>query len=212
MEPEILAQVKTVGETAPSLLFDPNFLNLQFFFNLVLVFFKWLSSLGGLVSSEGILIDRELLEKVFLSLTAVLLFGVFYSIVKLRALRRREGEHLSSLHIAALETSDISERNYQWEKILDLLDSFNESDWRVAIIKADTMLETMLDTLGYYGDTVGDRLKKVEESDFLTLSSAWEAHKVRNRITHEGGFVLTKREARRVIDLYKEVFEEFHFI
>ena len=64
----------------------------------------------------------------------------------------------------------------------------------------------------YIGETIGEQLKGIEQSDFRTLAHAWEAHKVRNKLVHEGDFMITKREARRVIDLYRKVFEEFHYI
>jgi ribosomal protein L14E/L6E/L27E len=63
------------------------------------------------------------------------------------------------------------------------------------------------------GDTLGERLKAVEQSDFDTIDKAWEAHKVRNKLAHEGGdFILTQREAKRIIALYKDVFDEFRMI
>ncbi|MAG12310.1 hypothetical protein CL630_00675 [bacterium] len=206
---DTLAQVKTVGETAEPLLFDPNFLNLQFFFNLVLTFLKWIASLGDLIGFE---VDEKLLWNIFLFFTVVLLFGIVYSVTKLREVRKREEEHWSGLHVTALENVDTSERNYRWEKILDQIDSFNESDWRVAIMDADSMLGDMLDKMEYIGESIGEQLRGIEQSDFRTLSQAWEAHKVRNKLAHEGEFILTKRETRRVIDLYREVFEEFHYI
>jgi hypothetical protein len=87
------------------------------------------------------------------------------------------------------------------------------SDWKFAIIEADIMLDEMLTTMGYKGDTVGEKLKQVERSDFSTVEKAWEAHKVRNQIAHEGSaFSITKPEAVRVIELYKDVFEEFFII
>ena len=75
------------------------------------------------------------------------------------------------------------------------------------------MLDEMLDSVGYRGETMGDKLKSVEKSDFLTLDLAWEAHKIRNAIAHEGAeFTIDQREARRVISLYERVFQEFEFI
>lgn len=103
--------------------------------------------------------------------------------------------------------------NKKWERVLMHAQSNNPSDWRLAIIEADIMLDELLDVQGYRGETIGDKMKGIEKSDFLTLDQAWDAHKVRNLIAHEGSsFVLTEREARRVIDLYKTVFEEFKFI
>ena len=103
--------------------------------------------------------------------------------------------------------------NPKWQRIEASADSLNENDWKIAIIEADIMLGDLLDKLSLPGDTIGDKLKVVERSDFRTLDDAWEAHKVRNRISHDGeGFVLNQRAAKIVIGLYRNVFEEFQII
>ncbi len=104
-------------------------------------------------------------------------------------------------------------RNAEWEKVLRNVESANDSDLRLAILEADIMLDTLLNNMGLPGDTMGDKLKAVEKSDFTTVDKAWEAHKVRNQIAHEGAaFVLSQHEAKRVIALYQDVFEEFRII
>lgn len=100
-----------------------------------------------------------------------------------------------------------------WRRIVAYSESDVESNWRIAIIEADTILDDLLWKLGLNGETMGDRLKAVERSDFLTIDDAWEAHKIRNLIAHEGsGFQLNQRETRRVISLYEKVFKEFYLI
>jgi len=104
-------------------------------------------------------------------------------------------------------------RNPRWDHIQELLVSRSVNDWRQAIIESDIVLDEMLKRMGYEGESVGERMKGIERSDFVTLDKAWEAHKVRNRIAHDGiDFQITRKEAERVIKLYKEVFEEFYFI
>jgi hypothetical protein len=75
------------------------------------------------------------------------------------------------------------------------------------------MLDKLLNVQGYRGETMGEKMKGIEKSDFTTLDLAWEAHKARNKIAHEGSdFLLTQREARRLINLYSRVFQEFEYI
>ncbi len=103
--------------------------------------------------------------------------------------------------------------NKRWDKILEHINSQNPSDWRLAILECDIILDEMLTKMSYHGETLSDKLKAVEKSDFLTIDQAWEAHRVRNSIAHEGSnFQITDREARRVVSLYEDVFKEFHFI
>ncbi len=101
----------------------------------------------------------------------------------------------------------------KWEEIVRLSESQNPSDWRLAIIEADIILNDLLDKLQLPGDTMGEKLKAVEPSDFTTIESAWEAHKARNVIAHEGSnILLNQREALRILSLYEAVFEEFELI
>ena len=134
--------------------------------------------------------------------------GIAYLFVKLTKLRTNEWKMLYPI------SPDITAAiNPQWERITNYVQSENQSDWRLAILEADIMLRGILDKLFLPGETIGDKLKAVEKSDFITIDKAWEAHKIRNQIAHGGeSFILTQREAKRVIELYRSVFEEFHII
>lgn len=102
---------------------------------------------------------------------------------------------------------------YKWQMALKHASSPNPSDWKLAIIEADTILDALLENSGYPGATLGERLKNADRGVFKTLDYAWEAHAVRNKIAHEGSaYALSEREAKRVIQLYEEVFKEFKYI
>ncbi len=112
-----------------------------------------------------------------------------------------------------LQSSDKKENN-RWANVLIQAHSNNESEWRSAIIEADVMLEEVLRARGYHGESVGEMLKSAEGPDqFTTLDSAWEGHKIRNRIAHGGSnFQLNEREVRRAISHFEAVFSEFGII
>jgi len=82
------------------------------------------------------------------------------------------------------------------------------------VLEADIILGEMLEKMGYIkGETIGDKLKTIEQSDFNSLDQAWEAHRIRNMIAHGGSdYILTEREAKRVIGLYEQVFKEFRYV
>ncbi len=103
--------------------------------------------------------------------------------------------------------------NEKWQDIESKINSANPSDWRLAILEADIVLFEMLEQMGLPGETLGEKLKSADSSFFGTIQEAWGAHKIRNVIAHEGsGYALSYNEARRAIDLYRRVFEEFYFI
>jgi hypothetical protein len=101
----------------------------------------------------------------------------------------------------------------RWRKVIEHADSPNENDWKQAIIEADVMLDQLVTNLGYQGESLGEKLKRTTTGDFKTRNQAWEAHLVRNRIAHDGSaFQMNQLEAKRVIGLYRQVFEEFYHI
>ncbi len=103
--------------------------------------------------------------------------------------------------------------NPKWKLVESHINSDDASKWRLAILEADIILNDLLESLQLHGESIGDKLKKIEPSDFNHLEQAWEAHKIRNAIAHQGSeFLLTQREAKRVIKLYESVFEEFEII
>ena len=136
-----------------------------------------------------------------------------YTYSKLYALNIEEAQVYRPKPLSLGTGEVIPKKNEKWEEITRLSNSPHASDWRLAIIEADVMLEELLRTAGYHGENLGEMLKSVEKSDFTTIEAAWEAHKVRNKIAHAGSdFALNEREAKQVITLYEAVFREFRII
>ena len=144
------------------------------------------------------------------ALSVVGLFVIIYCMMRLFELRRREEEYYSTLITAPGAESGGHPR---WQHITSLIEGTTPSGWREAIIEADILLDDMLTKQGYTGDGVGEKLKSADRVNFSTLEDAWEAHKVRNQIAHEGSsFVISDTLARRTIARYENVFREFKVI
>ncbi len=102
------------------------------------------------------------------------------------------------------------EQHPRWAIVEGYLSSGQEPLWRIGILEADNMLADALRDKGYAGADVGEML---QGAGFRSVQLAWDAHKVRNRIAHEGTqFTLTEREARRTFALYEAVFREMKLI
>ncbi len=98
----------------------------------------------------------------------------------------------------------------KWSIVDSYMTDELEVMWRLGIIEADNLLYDVLKSKGYAGETMGDMLKV---ANFNSISEAWDAHKVRNRIAHEGSsYVLTEREARRIHSLYEQVLRDLKAI
>ena len=181
-------------------------------------FFSGLVDLDTVASwfewKEKVLPFLEWLAPYSTVVSLLLIVGIVYCFLRIDEIVHKTKHHdvvESEGHGKKSEGENPGEK--RWERVLTHLNSDRESDWRLAVLEADVILDEMVSEMGYHGDSLGERLKGVEKSDFTTLDEAWEAHAVRNKIAHEGAtFPLTEREARRVIGLYEKVFNEFHHI
>jgi hypothetical protein len=189
------------------------FLNIRYFFEQVY------NILTGTGSGGFSIVDRFLnwwfgilptLKIVSTYLSLIFLTLAIYSYVRYKQVQAEEKKKFANYYEPGEEDGPKNER---WQKILALIETENPNDWKQAIIDADIILDEIVTAQGYGGVTLGEKMKSIEPSDFTTLDSAWNAHKVRNRIAHDGGdFVLTQREAKRVINLFAAVFREFQYI
>jgi hypothetical protein len=101
----------------------------------------------------------------------------------------------------------------RWQLLLDRAMSSDPKEWRESILAADGLLGEMLGNLGYAGEGTAEKIRSVPEGAFVTLPAAWEAHRVKNFVSSNASdFILTQREAFRVMKLYEQVFEEFKFV
>lgn len=143
-------------------------------------------------------------------LALIALIVIVYSIVRLFELREREEHFYSTLLVPQESEGGVHPR---WAHIQSLAASTNTSDWRTAVIEADILLDEQLSIHGYVGADIGEKLRSAEHTDFHTLNDAWEAHKVRNQIAHEGSaFDLSEGLMHRTIAHYEAVFREFRVI
>lgn len=147
-------------------------------------------------------------------ISALSIWGIIRNMWKLQAINVEDNKIYNPVPVvSASEKKVVEQKNDRWEKILKYANSDSVSDWRMAIIEADVMLEELLRATGYHGESIGEMLKSVEKGDFTTLDEAWEAHKVRNAVAHSGGdFQLNERETKRTIALFEKVFREFGVI
>lgn len=99
-----------------------------------------------------------------------------------------------------------------WQDILKKLNSENRSDWNLAIIQADSLVDNILKEMGLPGETMGDRMKTLDRSRLVSLDDLWEAHRIRNQIAHETDRTATKHKAAYAISLFEKVLKELEYL
>lgn len=135
-----------------------------------------------------------------------------YCAIRIVQIRRQEELGFRAAQ-QTVKAEDIPKTQLRWNRVLDQINADTPESWRLAVLEADIMLNELLDIQGYKGETMAEKMKQVDRATFNSIDLAWEAHKIRNRIAHEGSeHVLSAREARRVVALYEKVFKEFRYI
>lgn len=147
-----------------------------------------------------------------IAISLLLAVLIMYCVLRIMQIRRIEDANFHR-HAHSVHAEDVPRTQLRWNRVMEHANSPDEHQWRLAILEADIMLNELLDVLGYKGETMGEKMKQVNRASFNSIDEAWEAHKTRNRVAHEGsGSPLTEREKNIVITQYARVFKEFGFI
>ncbi|MFH1838022.1 MAG: hypothetical protein ABH808_00775 [Candidatus Kuenenbacteria bacterium] len=102
---------------------------------------------------------------------------------------------------------DKEEIKKKWQEIEGLLNKSSEISYKLAILEADKLLDHVLKSMFFPGNTLGERLK-VACYKYEKLRQVWWAHKVRNQLVHETNYHLAYGEAKKALNIFKKGFEE----
>lgn len=69
---------------------------------------------------------------------------------------------------------------------------------KTAVNEADKLLDHVLKSLGFHGETMGERLKSAGPR-FTNRDNIWRAHKLRNALAHEYNFDLVPSQAKEAL-------------
>jgi hypothetical protein len=185
----------------------PSQVNVEYFFRLVYECFTGACAPGGFAGLLAWFAHLWLWITVFGYLAAFAGIGlIIYCSMRIFQLRREEEEKYGPIRLA----DEAPETNPRFARIRELASGASPSEWREAILEADIMLADVLTRTGYGGETLADQLQQLNARDFASLDDAWEAHRVRNAIAHQGSaFDISHFLAKRTIDRYEKVFREF---
>ena len=155
-------------------------------------------------------------------LVILLIAGIFFLLVRLYEIQEEDAQKKANAELQSVaefankQNSAAAKKhamNNPWPSIRERLLGDNSDEWRLAIIEADIFMDRSMDNLGYRGETVSDKLKQLTPTQLPSIQQAWDAHKVRNRIAHDGAdFSMTSHEARQTMKEYQEVLRDLGVI
>jgi hypothetical protein len=206
----------TIATGTPATTGAVHFLNIEYFFYLL---YELISGTHGAAVSGGApafnfswIVSLITLLWITITIVAYLVSLGFLALLVYSTMRMHQIEDETAPRFATVHDTHEAEavtEHHRWTHVRELIESPQESDWRQAIIEADIILDDLLVRLGYPGTTTGERLRAVDPARFRTINEAWDAHKVRNELAHQGSaFLLTDHLAYRTILHYENVFKE----
>ena len=137
---------------------------------------------------------------VYLGVALVVLILLGWGLFKLkRFLTRPEMHGLTREQIAArwIEVRKTSQQGVMGAKL--------------ALLEADTLLDSGLKSMMMPGTTLGERLK-VACYKYPKLQNVWWAHKLRNQPAHDVSFQLSTREANRALDEFERALKTLNML
>lgn len=130
------------------------------------------------------------------------ILGFFWNLIN----RRWKIEDRGWKKTEGIKKEEIDEK---WKKIEELMELGGESRFKQAVIEADKLFDHVLKQMSFRGETFADRLRAAKNQfSANTYDVIWQAHKIRNQITHEIGYELLAHEAKEAIGKFEKGIRE----
>jgi hypothetical protein len=137
---------------------------------------------------------------IYVFIAILVVAAIIYAIYKIKKLFTRP-------EMYGLTREEIQER---WQQIRNTSQQ-GVMGAKLAIMEADTLLDSALKSMSMPGATLGERLK-VAGYQYPKLRNVWWAHKLRNQLVHEATFQIGQRQASQAIDEYERALKILHLL
>jgi len=95
-----------------------------------------------------------------------------------------------------------------WMKILQRLETDMETEYKLAVIEADLLLNDVLKRLGYEGKTLGEKLEKIKPGVFSDIRSLKDADQIYQNLIYDVSYRLGQPDAKRIIAIFEKALTE----
>jgi len=143
---------------------------------------------------------------------AIYVVVLFVDMVLLLIIRGLGGDLRDTVKGMQMPLASKKKMQKRWAKIEERLKNNQISQFKVAILEADKMADEVLKGIGLSGKNMKERLADANSHQIEEIDNLIEGHQIRNRIIQEDNFIIEKKEAERVIFLYREFLENLEMI
>lgn len=150
-----------------------------------------------------------ILQPLSLLVSAILLYGIVYCVIKSGFLLIQADKWVDAFGIKNLHERRVIRG---WKNILKRLKTKDAAQWKLAINEADKIIDEIVKHMNIKADTMDDRLEQVNASQLSNVEEIKSAHRVSVNIKQNPEFELSHEEAVRLIKVYEKALREFNLI
>ncbi len=137
----------------------------------------------------------------------ILIIGIIYLMHKLKIVSKKI-ENIKNWFGVNPFLASSSKSLRRWEEIENLLEETYQSSWKLAIIKADALIQNFLKQLGYQGEKFDELMESLKRRGYHHLEILEGAHQVCEEILNNKDFSVSQEEAKNIIKVYRRFWDE----
>jgi glycogen synthase len=99
----------------------------------------------------------------------------------------------------------------KWSAIETRLNSGNISEYKVAVLEADGIVDGILNDIGYAGNDMTQKIEQLRAVQPHDAECLDEAHRIRNRIVFEEDFQIDLAETKRILGIFQEYLKKLDY-
>jgi len=147
-----------------------------------------------------------ILKCLFISVFIFFLVSIIYFLKKTHWWQWRFGE--GSKEFFTEQSYEVKKINETWTEIDNRLKTNLESEYKLAIIEADGLLEEVLEKIGFVGKNFEERLEKMTADQLSDLDKIKKVHEIRANIIRDPDYRLDLDNTKKIISVYRKALED----
>ncbi len=164
------------------------------------IFNTILNTISFILSSD--LQDALLPVKIiFLGIFLLFLLVIIYFTLKTQWLKYRALE--DTYQFLSFKPYGMRVFTKPWLKIMKKLKTEKESEYKLAVVEADSMINNAFEKAGYGGENLKEKIEKLSPSVFFNKENLLKAHNIRNEIISNTDFKLELDQAQKLLGVYE---------
>ena len=150
------------------------------------------------------------LKIVFIAVSVLFFLAILYLLLKAGYLKDALFDNMEDL--SAFQ--DFGQRKVikKWTRIKKKLKKGSESQQKLSLIETLQMFDNALLRMGYEGENLNERLKKLTEDDVSNLNQVLEAIQVSQDIARDPDYRLSREKAEEILNIFEKALKDLQVL